>query len=117
VSVYIRGKRLDELRAEPGQFFRWRFLTRDLAWAANPYSLSAPVRPDLIRITVKNSGRHSSALRRLRPGTRVIAEGPYGALTAGRRRRRKVLLLAGGVGITPSFTEPRNERIWCSRTS
>lgn len=101
VSVYIRGKRLDELRAEPGQFFRWRFLTRKLAWAANPYSLSAPVRPDLIRITVKNSGRHSAALRRLRPGTRVLAEGPYGALTAGRRRRRKVLLLAGGVGITP----------------
>ena len=101
VSVYIRGERLDELRAEPGQFFRWRFLTRDLAWAANPYSLSAPVRPDLIRITVKDSGRHSAALRRLRPGTRVLAEGPYGAFTAGRRRRRRVLLLAGGVGITP----------------
>jgi ferredoxin-NADP reductase len=104
VSVYIQGKRLDELRAEPGQFFRWRFLTRKLAWAANPYSLSAPVRPDLIRITVKNSGRHSAALRRLRPGTRVLAEGPYGAFTAGRRRRRKVLLLAGGVGITPIRT-------------
>jgi ferredoxin-NADP reductase len=31
----------------------------------------------------------------------VIAEGPYGALTAAARRRRKVLLIAGGVGITP----------------
>lgn len=101
ISVYVTGRRLDQLHAEPGQFFRWRFLTRDLWWAANPYSLSAPPRPDLLRITVKISGDHSGALRRLRPGTRVLAEGPYGSFTAARRRRRKVLLLAGGVGITP----------------
>jgi ferredoxin-NADP reductase len=30
-----------------------------------------------------------------------VAEGPYGALTAAVRRNRKVLLIAGGVGITP----------------
>jgi ferredoxin-NADP reductase len=92
---------LEELRAEAGQFFRWRFLTRDLWWAANPYSLSAPPATDMLRITVKTFGEHSGALSRLRPGTPVFAEGPYGAFTAGRRRRRKVLLLAGGVGITP----------------
>ena len=101
VSLYLRGRRLHELGAEPGQFFRWRFLTRELGWAANPYSLSAPVRPDLLRITVKGFGDHSAALARVRPGTRVLAEGPYGSFTEGRRRRRKVLLLAGGVGITP----------------
>ena len=101
VSVYMAGRRLTELRAEPGQFFRWRFLTRELWWASNPYSLSAPARPDLLRITVKVTGGHSAALRRLAPGTAVLAEGPYGAFTAARRRRRKVLLIAGGVGITP----------------
>jgi RNA polymerase sigma-B factor len=30
-----------------------------------------------------------------------MAEGPYGAMTAARRTRRDVLLIAGGVGITP----------------
>jgi ferredoxin-NADP reductase len=30
-----------------------------------------------------------------------MAEGPYGNLTARRRTRRRVLLIAGGVGITP----------------
>lgn len=30
-----------------------------------------------------------------------MAEGPYGAMTAARRTRRNVLLMAGGVGITP----------------
>ncbi|MGO4757846.1 ferric reductase-like transmembrane domain-containing protein, partial [Streptomyces sp. 2MCAF27] len=38
VSVYLTGDRLDELRVEPGQFFRWRFLAPGLWWAANPYS-------------------------------------------------------------------------------
>jgi ferredoxin-NADP reductase len=100
-SIVISGQHLDELQAQSGQFFRWRFLTRDLWWASNPYSLSAAPRPDWLRITVKDFGEHSSALARLRPGTRVFAEGPYGAMTAIRRRRRKVLLIAGGIGITP----------------
>jgi predicted ferric reductase len=101
VSVLISGKRLHRMGAQPGQFFRWRFLTRGMWWSANPYSLSASPRPNLMRITVKASGNHSKALADLKPGTRVWAEGPYGAMTAARRRQGKVLLLAGGVGITP----------------
>ena len=100
VSVYISGRDLDRLGAEPGQFFRWRFLTRQLAWQSHPYSLSAMPRSDLMRITVKARGEHSNSLAGLRPGTRVIAEGPYGAFTPSLSGRR-VLLLAGGVGITP----------------
>lgn len=101
VSVYVSGRDLGRLRAEAGQFFRWRFLTADLWWAANPYSLSAPPRADMLRITVKITGEHSAALRGLQRGTRVIAEGPSGGFTAHRRSRRHVVLLAGGVGITP----------------
>jgi predicted ferric reductase len=102
VSVYMTGLRLHELGAVPGQFFRWRFLTRDLWWAANPYSLSAAPGPGLLRITVKITGKHSAALATLRPGTAVLAEGPYGSFTAARRRRRrKVLLIGAGAGITP----------------
>src|SRR3954453_9155950 len=101
LSVVISGRHLGELGAEAGNFFRWRFLTRGLWWASSPYSLSAPVIGDRMRITVKALGDHSEAITRLRPGTRVFAEGPYGAMTAAVRRNRKVLLVAGGVGITP----------------
>jgi ferredoxin-NADP reductase len=101
ISVVISGRHLDELRAEPGQFFRWRFLTRGMWWVSSPYSLSAAPRADRLRITVKALGDHSRLLPLLLPGTRVVAEGPYGAMTAGMRRQRKVLLIAGGVGITP----------------
>jgi predicted ferric reductase len=101
VSVLVSGTQVDELRAESGQFFRWRFLTRELWWTSTPYSLSATPRGNTLRITAKGFGDHSAALARLRPGTKVIAEGPYGALTAARRTRRKVLLIAGGIGVTP----------------
>ncbi|MFF9818445.1 ferric reductase-like transmembrane domain-containing protein [Streptomyces sp. NPDC014006] len=100
-SVVVRGRRLDELAARPGQFFRWRFLAPGLAWTSTPYSLSAPPRADRMRITVKALGGHSAAVAVLRPGTRVWAEGPYGSLTADRRTAAKSLLIAGGVGITP----------------
>jgi len=50
---------------------------------------------------VKALGDGSGGLQRLEAGTWVVAEGPYGALTAARRTRPNVLLVAGGVGITP----------------
>jgi ferredoxin-NADP reductase len=53
-----------------------------------------------MRITVKDRGDHSRALARLRPGTRVLAEGPYGAFIP-QWTGRRALLVAGGVGITP----------------
>lgn len=101
VSIVLQGRHLAELLAQPGQFFRWRFLSVG-SWAtAHPFSLSAPVVGNRIRLTVKALGDGSERLQRVPVGTRVIAEGPYGAMTAARRTRRDVLLVAGGVGITP----------------
>jgi predicted ferric reductase len=101
VSVYVTGRGLERMGAQSGQFFRWRFLDRRSWWEAHPFSLSIAPNPEMLRITAKGIGDHSQALRHVRPGTRVMAEGPYGNLTADRRTRRRVLLIAGGVGITP----------------
>jgi predicted ferric reductase len=102
VSLRIVGRRLDALHAEPGQFFLWRFLDRRRSWSAHPFSLSAAPEEQSLRITVKALGDHTARLRDVRPGTRVLAEGPFGVFTeSARRRREKVLLIAGGIGITP----------------
>jgi predicted ferric reductase len=101
VSIRIAGRRLDRLNAKPGQFFLWRFLDRSRWWTAHPFSLSAAPGSDSLRITVKALGDHSARLAQLGVGTRVLAEGPFGAFVAAARRRDKVLLLAGGIGITP----------------
>ncbi|MDF2443276.1 MAG: hypothetical protein JWR01_1479, partial [Subtercola sp.] len=104
VSIVVHGRHLEELRAEPGQFFRWRFLVRGSWLAAHPFSLSAPATEHRLRLTVKAAGDGTHLLQTLRPGTRVLAEGPYGAMTERRRTRHGILLIAGGVGITPMRT-------------
>lgn len=104
VSITVAGEGLNRLGAQPGQFFRWRFLTPGGWWQSHPFSLSATPTDQQMRITVKDLGDHSRDLQGLRPGTRVIAEGPYGDFTPARRRGHGVLLLAGGIGITPLRT-------------
>jgi len=102
VSLHITGRNLDRLRAEPGQFFLWRFLDLRRAWSAHPFSLSSVPVGGSLRITVKALGDHTARLGDVRPGTRVLAEGPFGVFTeSARRKREKVLLIAGGIGITP----------------
>ncbi len=101
VSVIMRGRNLDRLAAQGGQFFGWRFIARGHALMSHPYSLSAAPTKNHLRITVKDLGDHSRSLAFLKPGTRVFVEGPYGAFTAGRSTSPHVVLVGGGVGITP----------------
>jgi predicted ferric reductase len=98
VSLEIGGRRLDRLKARTGQFFMWRFLTRRHWWEAHPFSLSAAPDGRRLRITVKGLGDYTTSLRDVPPGTRVIAEGPFGGF---RPTGRGVALIAGGIGITP----------------
>jgi len=101
VSVHVRGRRLDRLRTRSGQFFIWRFLDGPGWSRANPYTISAAPTHDRLRVTIQNVGEGSGRVNRLKPGTRVFLEGPYGSMTAEHRSHPKVLLLAAGVGITP----------------
>ncbi len=101
VSVYVTGRDLERLAVRAGQYFMWRFLTRDGWWRAHPFSLSAAPNGQWLRLTIKDLGDYTRQLQGLRIGTRVFAEGPYGALTGARRHRQRVALIAGGIGITP----------------
>jgi predicted ferric reductase len=100
-SLTISGKHLSQLAVSGGQFFQWRFLAKDLFWHSHPYSLSALPRPPFLRVTVKGLGDQSSAVARLKPGTRVFIEGPYGTFTRHSRTQEHVTLIGAGVGITP----------------
>jgi predicted ferric reductase len=101
VSLRLGGRRLERLGARPGQFFLFRFLDRERWWEAHPFSLSQAPDGRSLRITVKSLGDFTARLAGVAPGTRVIAEGPYGAFTEQARRSRRVAFIAGGVGITP----------------
>ena len=100
-SVTMTGNHLDRMGLQPGQFCQWRFL-HGAGWTrAQPFSVSNVPTEHSIRITVQRVGDGSDRLAGVRPGTRVLFEGPYGTMTADRRTRRDVLLIGAGVGITP----------------
>ncbi len=122
VSVILKGRRLEALAVSGGQFFEWRFLVPGLWWQAHPFSISARPQPPYLRLTVKVVGDFTSAVARLRPGTRVAVEGPYGAFTSHARRRPTAVLIAGGIGVTAARSlledlPPRSDPVVVLRAS
>ena len=101
VSLWVGGRSLERLPVRAGQWFGIRALTADGWWRSNPYSISAGPDGRRLRFTIEALGDGSRRLQRLVPGTRLFLEGPYGLLTGAVRTREKVLLIAGGIGITP----------------
>ena len=101
VSVYVTGRDMDRLAVRAGQYFIVRFLSGDGWWRAHPFSLSAAPNGAWLRLTIKELGDWTARLQRLQPGTRLFVEGPYGVMTGARRTRLRVVLIAGGIGITP----------------
>ncbi|MET0954349.1 MAG: ferric reductase-like transmembrane domain-containing protein, partial [Cryobacterium sp.] len=100
-SVYLSGRRLDRLPVRAGQFFQWRFLDGPGWSRAHPYSLSATPHGGMLRITVKDLVDDSARVASIRPGTKVLFEGPYGKLTGETYAGGPVVMLACGIGVTP----------------
>jgi len=100
-SLVVKGRNLSRFEVSGGQFFQWRFMARGLWWHSHPYSLSALPHPPFMRVTIKQLGMQSLAATRLKPGTRVFVEGPYGIFTRYARYGDRVVLIGAGVGISP----------------
>lgn len=100
-TVTMHGRHMHDLRARSGQFFQFRFVDGPGWSRAHPFSLSASPTSGHLRISAAPVGPGSRRLQGLRPGTRVLIEGPYGILHEGVRTQRKVLLMAAGIGIAP----------------
>jgi len=100
-SIRISGRKLDSFGAASGQFFIVRVITWKQWWRAHPFSLSAAPTKDSLRFTVGNRGDDTALLQNIKPGTRVILEGPYGVFTEARRTKEHVVLVAAGIGAPP----------------
>lgn len=101
VSVRITGRKMESMRVRPGQFVIVRFLARGFWMQPHPFSISAPFDGKTLRLSIKKLGDFTRRIPELQPGTRVVVDGPHGAFTPDRRRSNRILLIAGGIGITP----------------
>lgn len=101
VAVRMAGRRTDALRARGGQFFVWRFLDGAGWTRGHPFSLAADPADGELVISARLVGDGTHRLAALRPGTRVLIEGPYGTMTADERRGGHLLMIGAGAGVAP----------------
>lgn len=89
---------------EPGQFAWLRLADEGTRFAEHPFSYSSSAAdPSLISFTVRAYDGFSARVARLPVGTRFVVDGPHGGFRM-RARARGVLLIAYGIGITPSMS-------------
>jgi len=115
----------------PGQFAFVTFLSEVLPVERHHWTLSStPTQAESCSLTIKCSGDFTALIGRLRPGDRAVMDGPYGRftfLTDGiRSPARELIMIAGGIGITPMFSmlrymvDTRDSRrvtlVWSNRT-
>ena len=90
------------LGAKPGQFLTFDWVV-DGKKLPRSYSISSsPLRTDYVEVTVKQQGVVSSFLNRdAKEGLKVEAHGPFGQFYFDERQHPRIVLFAGGSGITP----------------
>jgi predicted ferric reductase len=85
----------------PGQFAWLKLADAPQALVEHPFSYSSSARrQERPTFTIKAYGDFTSRVPRLRPGTRLLLDGPHGSYRA-RRHAERFVLIAGGIGITP----------------
>ena len=103
---------------EAGQFV-WMTTSSAAPWlrTEHPFSIaSAPSEAGRLRFIIRQLGDFTAALGNLRPGQRVLVDGPFGVFTLAGRRGRGLAFIAGGAGIGPilgilrSLREQRESR-------
>lgn len=86
----------------PGQFALFRYNMGFLGWSEpHPFTLSCAPGEGKISCTVKAVGPFTRHLQTVAPGTAFLCEGPYGIFTPKFKEGSHLVLIAGGVGITP----------------
>ncbi len=99
------------LKHRPGQFIYISFNTEKLSAEPHPFSISSPPRESHLRISVKELGDWTAALRKLQPGDRAHVWGPYGKFGDKIYLDRELnpVLIAGGIGLTPFLSMIKDE--------
>ncbi|MGH3785633.1 MAG: ferredoxin reductase family protein [Pseudonocardiaceae bacterium] len=111
VSTLVIEPRRDGLRRGyrtlefvPGQF-AWIRLNPSIRAQEHPFTIASSAHLGLwTEFTIRHSGDFTRELRLLRPGSPVWVDGPHGAFTVDLERTTGLVMIAGGVGITPMMS-------------
>jgi predicted ferric reductase len=112
-EVSIKTDNAPPIDYEPGQYAFFRFVDSKVSSEAHPFSFSsAPEHTeDTVEIMVKESGDFTSTLDQVEAGDKLTIEGPYGNYYPEEEKKSDdpIVLLSGGIGVTPNFSILRHE--------
>jgi predicted ferric reductase len=109
-----------------GSFLTLKIM-QDGTWSKpHPFTISCAPEDPLLRVTIKKLGPFTTAVHALKPGDTVMLAGPYGLFCKEVDSLDSLVMIAGGVGITPFLSVLRHLRavksgkkallIWSNRT-
>lgn len=108
-SIFFSGPDMERFKKrKPGQFASIRIF-RDGGWSEpHPFTLSCAPGEDALRMTIKKAGAFTSAIPDIAPGTPIQCSGPFGQFCRDIDSRKEIVMIAGGVGITPFLSVLRH---------
>jgi len=99
-NVFSLNLRSDKkINFKAGQFCFLRLKGKKL-YARHPFTISSSPQEEGFLFTVKNTGRFTFALSKMKIGDEVLIDGPFGRFVE-RKKSGDLVFVAGGVGITP----------------
>lgn len=109
-SLFIEGYGESFRKRRAGQFLTLKIM-QDGQWSKpHPFTISCALEDPLLRVTIKKIGVFTSLIPELKEGDPVIVSGPYGAFCSHIDEHGEIVMIAGGVGITPFLSVLRHFR-------
>jgi len=100
-SLYLEGYDEKFANRKAGQFASIRIRKPDGWSQPHPFTISNAPEDPLLRFTIKKAGEFTSAIPDLKPGEPILCMGPLGVFCKDIDAKPLIVMIAGGVGITP----------------
>lgn len=92
----------------PGQFAFILIKSPEIPWEEHPFTIaSAPSEPGYLQFIIKGDGDWTRKLSTVRVGDQARVSGPFGVFSSYRYEPRSLVMIAGGIGITPMLSTLR----------
>ncbi|HEU6443788.1 MAG TPA: ferredoxin reductase family protein [Gaiellaceae bacterium] len=110
-AVAVEPERPAAFQFQAGQFALLTLGRSPFSLEQHPFSISSSARrPERLEFTIKELGDFTSRIGEVAVGTRAYVDGPYGSLVLPRAPDAGLVLVAGGIGITPVVSMLRTLR-------